>query len=147
MAATTVPSGENATLSMSNSVTLMGTSTRGVTFREAYRLVGDAVKRYNEEGLDGLYDRVKPGRPRKLDAAQEAELAKLVLAGPDPETDGISSYTLEDVARIAQERWQATYHPWSMSRVLKRLGFSRQKARPHHPKKDAAAQAAFKGAP
>lgn len=70
-----------------------------------------------------------------------------MLAGPDPEKDGISAYTLEDVARITEERWNVSYHPWSMSRVLKRLGFSRQKARPHHPKKDEAAQAAFKGAP
>ena len=28
---------------------------------------------------------------------------------------------------------------------IKRLGFSRQKARPHHPEKDEAAQEAFKG--
>jgi transposase len=109
--------------------------------------LGDALKRYNEEGASGLVDRAKPGRRRKLDATQEAELAQIVIDGPDPETDGISAYTLEDLARIADERWQVSYHPWSMGRVLKRLGFSRQKARPHHPLKDAAAQAAFKGAP
>ena len=100
----------------------------------------------NAEGVDGLYDRPKPGRPRKLDAGQEAELAQIIIAGPDPETDGISAYTLEDLAGIANERWNVSYHPWSMSRVIKRLGFSRQKARPAHPKTDEAAQAAFKGA-
>jgi transposase len=31
-----------------------------------------------------------------------------------------------------------------MSVAIKRLGFSRQKARPHHPQKDEAAQEAFK---
>lgn len=105
------------------------------------------MKRYNAEGLDGLYDRAKPGRPRKLDAAREAELAEMVRAGPDPETDGISAYTLEDLTQIAKQRFQVIYHPWSMSRVVKRLGFSRQKARPHHPKKDAAGQEAFKKSP
>jgi transposase len=125
----------------------------GMTFSTAARVVGmerqalgDAVQRYNAEGVEGLYDRTKPGRPRKLDAGQEAELAQIVLAGPDPETDGISAYTLEDLAGIANERWGVSYHPWSMSRVIKRLGFSRQKARPTHPKTDEAAQAAFKGA-
>ncbi len=32
----------------------------------------------------------------------------------------------------------------SMTRVLRRLNFSRQKARPHHPKKDPEAQEDFK---
>ncbi len=125
----------------------------GMTFTAAARVVGmerqalcDAVQRYNAEGLDGLYDRAKPGRPRKLDAGQEVELAQIIIQGPDPDIDGLSAYTLEDLAGIANELWNVTYHPWSMSRVIKRLGFSRQKARPAHPKTDAAAQVAFKGA-
>jgi transposase len=106
--------------------------------------LGDAIKRYNAEGLEGLFDRAKPGRPRKLDAAQEKELSKLLIEGPDPDKDGISAYTLDDLVAIAQSRWKVTYHPWSMSVAIKRLGFSRQKARPHHPEKDEAAQEAFK---
>ena len=126
----------------------------GKSREEAARLAGmdrqalrDAVVRYNAEGLDGLYDRDKPGRPRYLSKKQEASLAKLILRGPDPEKDGISAYTLEDLARIAKERFGATYHPTSMSRVLRRLGFSRQKARPSHPKKNPASQEAFKKSP
>ena len=106
--------------------------------------LGDAIKRYNAEGLEGLFDRAKPGRPRKLDAAQEKELSDLLIEGPDPDTDGISAYTLDDLVAIAKARWQVTYHPWSMSIAIRRLGFSRQKARPHHPAKDEAAQEAFK---
>jgi len=45
---------------------------------------------------------------------------------------------------ICMELWQVSYHPASMSRVVRRLGFSRQKARPGHPKTDEAAQEAFK---
>jgi transposase len=125
----------------------------GLTFAEAARVVGierqslgDAIKRYNAEGLAGLYDRPKPGRPRKLNAAQEAELSETILAGPDPEIDGFSAFTLDDLAEMVQVRFGVDHHPASMSRVVRRLGFSRQKARPHHPGKDEAAQAAFKGA-
>jgi transposase len=107
--------------------------------------LGDAIKRYNSEGLEGLFDRPKPGRPRKLDAAQEKELSALLIEGPDPDKDGIAAYTLEDLAEIAWSRWQVKYHPWSMSVAIKRLGFSRQKARPHHPEKDETAQEVFKG--
>ena len=83
---------------------------------------------------------------RKLDAAQEAQLGEIIIDGPDPETDGISAYTLEDLTEIVAARFGVVYHPASVSRVVRRLGFSRQKARPHHPDKDEAAQAAFRGA-
>jgi transposase len=125
----------------------------GMSFTEAARVVGierqslcDAVKRYNSEGLAGLYDRRKPGRTRKLAAAQEVKLGEIIIAGPDPEADGISAYTLEDLTEIVEVEFGVLYHPSSMSRVVRRLGFSRQKARPHHPDKDEAAQAAFRGA-
>jgi transposase len=143
----TRPRSARRMLGLANMMDGMGLAAAAAAVGMERQALGDALARYNAEGLVGLHDRDKPGRSRKLDAAQEQELAKIVLAGPDPETDGISAYTLEDLARIAAERWQVSYHPWSMSRVIKRLGFSRQKARPHHPKKDEAAQAAFKGAP
>ena len=108
--------------------------------------LGDAIRRYNAEGLAGLYDRPKPGRPRKLTPVQEDELGAAIAAGPDPDVDGISAYTLEDLAGLAVSRFDVGYHPASMSRVVRRLGFSKQKARPHHPDKDEAAQAAFRGA-
>lgn len=112
--------------------------------RQALR---DWVIRYNEHGLDGLYDRWGDGRPPRLSAQEQAELLDIVLAGSDPERTGISACTREDFVAICEERFGKTFHPSSMSRVLKRLGLSRQKTRPSHPKKDAAAQAAFKKSP
>jgi transposase len=106
----------------------------------------DWVVRYNADGIAGLVDRWGDGRPPRLDADERAELAQVILAGPDVEVDGISAYTLEDLALLTAQRFGKPFHPASMSRVVRRLGFSRQKARPHHPDKDQAAQAAFKGA-
>ena len=107
----------------------------------------DWVLRYNEHGLDGLCDRWGDGRPPRLTPEEQAELLGIVLAGSDPETTGISAYTREDLAAICAQRFGKSFHPSSMSRVLKRLGLSRQKTRPSHPLKDPAAQAAFKKSP
>ena len=85
-------------------------------------------------------------RPR-LTAEERAELLRTVRDGSDPETTGISAYTREDFARLCAERFGKTFHPSSMSRILKKLGLSRQKTRPSHPLKDPAAQAAFKKSP
>lgn len=104
----------------------------------------DAIKRYNAEGVDGLYDRSRSGRPSKLTKAQLAELRAIAVAGPDVEAEGLSAYTRDDLARIAHEKWNVTYNPTSIGRHLRKLGLSRQKARPSHPKKDPAAIEAFK---
>jgi len=112
--------------------------------RQALR---DCVVRYNAEGLEGLRDRWAKGRPGRLDPHEQAELAAIILRGPDPETEGICAYTLEDLARISLERFGKPFHPASMSRVVRRLGFSRQKARPSHPNKDPAQAEAFKKSP
>lgn len=140
-----VPGTARRLLGIANAIT-------GMSFSAAARVVGierqslgDAVQRDNAEGPAGLYDRPMPGRPRKLNPMQEDELCDIVTAGPDPELDGISADTLEDLAEVAEARFGASYHPSSMRRVLRRLDFSKQKARPHHPLKDEAAQEAFEG--
>jgi len=122
----------------------------GMSRAEAARLAGmerqalrDAVTRYNAEGLAGLRNRPRPPRPGKLDAAELSALSALILGGPDPETDGLSSWTLPELCRVIEARFAKRLHPASLSRVVRRMGFSRQKARQRHPSSDPAAQAAF----
>ncbi len=123
----------------------------GASRADAARVVGrerqslrDAVIRFNTEGLAGLHDRPRSGRPEKLTAAQREELRAWVLAGPDPEVDGISRYRLLDIAAHIQERWAASYGLSALSRMLHRMGLSWQTTRPAHPKGDAEAQELYK---
>ena len=123
----------------------------GMSRAEAARLAGmerqalrDAVVRYNAEGVGGLYDRPKGHRLRHLTADQEAALKAVIRRGPDVEGDGVSAWTRADLCRWLEARYGKTYHPSSLSRVLRRLGFSRQKARSSHPKRDPQSQEAFK---
>jgi transposase len=107
----------------------------------------DWVIRYNEHGVAGLSDRWKGGRPPLLTADEQAELLAIVLAGADPEQDGFSAFTRDDLVAISKKRFGKPMHPTSMGRLLRRLGLSRQKARPRHPMQDPAAAAAFKKSP
>jgi transposase len=107
----------------------------------------DWVIRYNAHGLDGLADQWGEGRPPKLSPEEKTELVAVVLAGPDPDASGISAFTREDLVHICQERFGKSLHATTMGRMLCDLGLSRQKARPSHPQKDSAAQAAFKKSP
>jgi transposase len=117
---------------------------------EAARLAGmerqalrDAVVRDNAEGLAGLYSRPSPGRRPRLSEERRAALRRVVLDGPEVETTGLSAWTLPELCREVEERWGVSYHPGHMGKLMRRLGLSRQKARPSHPKADAAAREAF----
>jgi transposase len=109
--------------------------------RQALR---DAVVGYNAEGLAGLYDRPKPGRPERLSAGEQAALAGHSVRDPDPERDGVSAWTRADLCRWLEDRFEKKFHPSSLSRVLRRLELSRQKTRPIHPRADPAAQGRFR---
>ena len=108
--------------------------------RQALR---DAVTRYNAEGLVGLVDRPGPGRRPALTEGELALLSQRIFKGPDPKIDGVSTWTLADLTAFIEERFGKTITPQSLSRILRREGFSRQKARPVHPKASAKARAEF----
>jgi transposase len=126
----------------------------GFSRAEAARLAGmerqalrDAVRRYNAEGPSGLHDRPRSGRPEGLTPGQQAALKARVLRGPNPERDKVSAWRLVDIRAPAEQAYGVRYSEWGMSRLLKRLGLSRQKARPLHPQGSATGRAAFeKGA-
>jgi len=109
--------------------------------RQALR---DWVIRYNAEGLAGLHDRPRSGRPSFLDEGQLAVLRAMVLRGPDIERDGVSSWTAKDLCRLVEARFGVRYQESGMLKVLHSLDLSWQKTRPCHPCADAKAQAAFK---
>lgn len=104
----------------------------------------DWVIRFNAEGIEGLGDRPKSGRRSWLDEGQLASLRALVLRGPDPERDGVSTWRAKDLCRIVAERFGVTYSENGMLRVLHDLELSWQKARPIHPDADRKAQERFK---
>jgi transposase len=122
----------------------------GMSRAEAARLAGmerqalrDAVTRYNAEGLDGLRDRPKPGRPPALTEAEQAVLLAAIFRGPDRARDGCVDWTLPALCRWIERRFGKRLHPASLSRIVRRLDLSRQKTRPPHPEADERAKAAF----
>ncbi len=127
----------------------------GMTRAEAARLAGmerqalrDAVVRCNAEGLDGLHDRLRPGAKPRLDDERMEHLRRIVLDGPDVgKTDvgktGLSAWTLAELCGEVKRCWGVGCHAAHMSKLMRKLGPSRQKAQPSHPKADPAAREAW----
>ena len=68
----------------------------------------DWVHRYNAAGLAGLRNLKSPGPGSKLTARQQAELAELVEAGPDPAVHEVVRTHTGKAAGLSQarERWR-----------------------------------------
>lgn len=123
----------------------------GASRQEAARQTGmdrqtlrDWVYRYNEAGIRGLLARKREGRPPKLSGAQMAELREFVLAGPDPAKHKVIRWRCVDLRAEVARRFEVKVPARTIAKWLRRLGLTRLQPRPFHPKKDAAAQAAFK---
>ncbi len=104
----------------------------------------DWVHRFNAEGAAGLLDRKTAGPSPKLTAAQKAELAALVEAGPDRQATGIVRWRRIDLKAVIEDRFGVVYHERSVSRLLHEMGFSHLSARPRHPAQKAEVLEDFK---
>lgn len=104
----------------------------------------DWVLRYNTGSIDALASRKPPGMAAKLTATQMNELRDLVVKGPDPEMHKIIRWRCVDLRAEVQRRFSVTVCERTIAKWLRKLRLTRLQPRPHHPKKDAEAQEAFK---
>src|SRR6202047_4374760 len=104
----------------------------------------DWVHRYNAEGLAGLRNLTPPGPGSKLTAQQQAELAELVEAGPDPARHGVVRWRRIDLRDELQRRFGVALHERSVGEGLGKLGYRKLSVRPRHPKADEEAQETLK---
>ena len=104
----------------------------------------DWVHRYNDAGVDGLKSRSSPGRTPFLTEEQKAELKALVIKGPDPDIHQVVRWRCLDVREEVARRFSVTVHESTVGKWLHQLKLTPLQPRPFHPKKDPAAQEAFK---
>ena len=106
----------------------------------------DWVHRYNAEGVDGLRDRPRAGRPCRLDEGRQAAPKALILKGPELKRDGCVAWRARDLRDLVERRFGVGYSETGILRLLHGLDLSWQKARPIHPEADAKGQERFKKA-
>ena len=123
----------------------------GMSRTEAARIGGmdrqtlrDWVHRFNQHGPDGLTDDWSKGKPPRLSAEQQAELARLVETGPDRAVHGVVRWRRVDLQQRIAERFGVVYHERTVGKLLHQFGFAHLSARPRHPAQDEQTVAAFK---
>src|SRR5437763_15115693 len=123
----------------------------GMSREDAARAAGmdrqtlrDWVHRYNAEGVAGLRDRPRPGRPCALDEGRQAAMKALILRGPRLERDGCVAWRARDLRGLVERRFGVRYSESGGRRLPRGTDLSWQKARQVHPEADPKAQERFK---
>jgi len=104
----------------------------------------DWVHRYNESGIEGLYDRPRGRRKPLLNEAQKAELKALVIKGPTFDLHGVVRWRRCDLQKVIKEHFGVHCHERTVGKFLHAMGFAKLTGRPSHPKVDRDKQETFK---
>ena len=94
------------------------------------------VQRYNARGIDGLWDRARPGQPTKLPRDQVQAFKQRMLGGPGEADGGLCTLRGRDARRILADEYNTHYSLGGAIELLHRLGLSCLKPRPQHRKND-----------
>jgi transposase len=91
------------------------------------------VRRYNDEGVDGMGNKPK-GRPKRaLTAQQEQEVDAFVSKGPE---GTLVRWRCVDVQREIEKRFGVVLHERTVGKLLRKLGFRWLSVRPINPEGD-----------
>jgi transposase len=127
---------------------------QGMTCPEVGRLLGDSprtveywARRFEERGLGGLVEGARPGRPKRLNAAQLQEVQAVLRRAPH--NVGLSA-TLWDGKTL--QVWLARHHKVRLGvrqcqRMFRQFGFRLRKPRPLIAHADPILQKAHKKTP
>jgi transposase len=102
--------------------------------------VSEWLQRYQREGIDGLLEGYRSGRPSELSEKQQQLLGDILDSGPVAYRLDSGIWTSPMIAWVIEEEFGVEYHPGHVRKLLHPWGFSVQ--RPHRvlARADAAAQ-------
>lgn len=109
---------------------------------ETSELFGVSVKtlerlssRYQTEGIEGLEDRPRCGRPSNLSTEEKDEIIKNIEISILAETEEKFT-TARDIKDFVEEKFSKSYSSSGIFKIMRKLGLSKARPRPVHEKND-----------
>ena len=87
--------------------------------------------RFEKEGVEGLRDRPKSGRPPLLSRREEVVIRR-IIERPHITKEGVSSWATTHVKELIRRKAGVTYTTRHVVRLMHRWGFEKIKPRPEH---------------
>lgn len=127
---------------------------QGMTAPEVAQLMGDGkrtveywVERFNQDGLAGLTEGDRPGRPQRLDADQLDQVAKVLRASPRNLGLNANLWDGKTLAQWLKQEFGVILSVRQCQRLFRQLGFRLRKPRPMIAQADPVLQRAHKKTP
>ena len=124
---------------------------QGVTCPEVARLLGDAprsveywVHRYQQQGLAGLTEGERPGRPSRLSEKQVKEINRVLRAKPGDAGMRVNLWDGKTLSAWIERTWGTQLGVRQCQRLFRQLEFRLRKPRPVLARADPARQKAHK---
>jgi transposase len=102
--------------------------------------VSEWLQRYQTDGVNGLLEGYRSGRPSQLTEKQQQQLGDILDSGPVAYGLDTGIWTSPMIAWVIGEEFGIQYHPGHVRRLLHAVGFSVQRPRRVLARADAAAQ-------
>ena len=102
--------------------------------------VSEWLRCYQTEGVDGLLEGDRSGRPSELTEKQQRQLGDIVESGPVAYGLDNGIWTSPMIARVIEEEFGVQYHPGHVRKLLDAWGFSVPRPRRILARADVAAQ-------
>lgn len=110
---------------------------QGMSCRKAAALLGDSprtvqywVRRFEEEGLSGLVDDERRGRPRRLNQEQLDRIASVLRDSPSQAGMPANLWDGKTVSAFILKEWNIVLGVRQCQRLFRQLGFRFRKPRP-----------------
>ena len=94
---------------------------------------------HDAAGLDGVKAKPVPGRPRRLDEKQRAQLTRCLLQGAHEAGYPTDLWTCPRVLELVRRKFRVRYHVDHIGRLLRSLGFTPQRPERRARERDEAA--------
>ena len=98
------------------------------------------LRNWGEEGMEGILEGHRSGRPPAMSDGERGELADILDSGPVAYGFSSGVWTSPMVARVIKEEFSITYNPAHVSRILHDIGFSVQRPKKTLAKADKTVQ-------
>jgi transposase len=102
-------------------------------YSTSHKSICNWVHRYNAEGIEGLKDRPRSGRPSFLTDSQKFELDQLIQGNPLEHGYSTATWTGALVADLVKKRFGVEYKKAQIYNILHSLKFSFQKGKGYYP--------------
>ena len=102
-------------------------------YSTSHKSICNWVHRYNAEGIEGLKDRPRPGRPPLLDKSRKTELEALIHTSPLEYGYNTATWTGALVIDIIKRKFGIEYKKAQIYNILHSLDFTFQKGKGYYP--------------